>query len=289
MIAIGNIFYFIPIILLVIITVLLVFLMRNKSKDFVDKFIFIMLLVNAALHFLKIFLPTKDYFFDLPYSFARISFENICAVSVILFPILYLFKNKYLNDAIVVIGVFSAIAAYAVPGGLAERSLTNPADFVEVFRYYLCHAPLLIAPVLMLTKKLHKLSYRRFFVVGGLFMVNLTVVFLNALLMKGTGVLPCTWEQFFSRNYANPGLIFGPNTHMYEGGMKYLDYLIPPFFKYTTSSGDIGFIPVLWYLGPVIALCLVVTLIFMIIEHHEVKKDYYYLCGKIRLKWLSRK
>lgn len=283
MVQLFNFAYFVPLIIIAVITVFLVLFTRKKSQKFNYNLIFIILLVNAILHFLKIFIPTVDYFYDLPYSIARISLENICAVSVVSFPILFLLKNKYAYDAIFYIGILSALAALLMPTGAFNRELNNFTNIIEVIRYYLCHTPLLICPILMISNKIHHLSYRRMYVAGLAFMINVSIVFLNALLLKGSGVINCTWEQFFSRNYCNPGLVFGPNKMMYDAGMKYVSMLVPNFLKYTTSSGDLGYIPVLWYITPIFLIATIATLIGMIFDHKKVKKDYRYLCAKYRL------
>lgn len=282
-----NLTYFIPLLMIALLTIFLVIYTHNKSEKFNFNLIFSIMLVNAILHFLKIFIPTSDYLYDLPYSFARISLENICAVSVVLFPILFLTKNKYLYDGIFYIGLISAVAALVVPTGALNRELNSFSSIFEVVRYYVCHTPLLICPILMISNKLHHLSYRRIYFDGLLFIANVSIVFINSLLLKGTGIMNCTWEQFFSRNYCNPGFVFGPNKIMYDAGMKYVSMLVPNFFKYTTSSGDLGYMPVLWYTCPVLLIATLAEIPAMILQRKTVKKDYYYLCAKWRLRKIA--
>ena len=106
-VAIGNWLYILIILGLFLVIFLLIIFTKHRSYKFNYWFIFSILMLNFVLHFLKIFLPFENYFYGLPYSLLRISLENICAVSVVVFPFIYLSKNNYLKDVMIIVGIMS--------------------------------------------------------------------------------------------------------------------------------------------------------------------------------------
>lgn len=239
--------------------------------------------INFGLHFLKIFFPFGEYFNDLPYSLARISLENICTVNIVLFPILYLTKNKYCLDAITILGFISGITAIFCPFQLYKYDFTTAEAFIETARYYFCHMILVVVPILILYNDIHKLSYRRIYPVGISFLIILVIVFLNKLYLKATGLINVSWNDFFSNNQNNPSMVFGPPSNLLEGPFSFIANVVPSIFKYTNSEGHIRFIPIVWFLVPLFIILTCVEIPFILVQFRTFKFDYYKIKARIRL------
>lgn len=275
-----NVFLF----ALSIITVLFA---RKVKPEYVDKFIIILLFVNFALHFLKIFLPS--YFTDLPYSIKKISPDNICAVSVIFFPFMYLWGGKYFKDYMVYLGIISGFGVYLIPSSYNGFVINDVESLVEIARFYFCHMPLVIAPLAMISSGLHRLNHRRAFITPLLFLGVLTLVGLNEVFLKISGIINATWQDVFSNNYRNGAMVFGPMSVLDErlGGFY---WLILPFFKYTwPGTQSVYYVPVLWLALPAfIFMGSGFFLISLFWSRREAYLDYHTLRQKALMWWKSR-
>lgn len=282
---IFNWLYLVIIIGLFAVTFSLVVFTKNRSPKFNYWFIFSLLLLNFILHFLKIFLPFDRYYLDLPYSFARISLENICAVSVVLFPFFYLFGNKYFKDVMVILGVISALAVYFYPSDAIGVKLDNSEACVEIFRFYFCHAPLFICPVLMLTNGFHTFSYKRVPLIPVVFYGYLFVIFINKLCLWSCGIIQCDAATFFSRDFANPSFVFGVSSS-FDSMLWWVDYVVPPFLRYVTDTGVKYYFPVLWIIPISYPLFLLFLYSFMYVvgDRLHTKAAFEGFKQKIRLK-----
>ena len=107
------------------------FFLRGKSARFISRFLFTIIALNFILHFCKQFF--SSYRAELPGSLKKSTAENICAVSTLIFPFIYLSKNKTLKDYMFYMGVLSGIAATLLP---VEAVGHAPFD-VDVIRFYL--------------------------------------------------------------------------------------------------------------------------------------------------------
>lgn len=281
---VGTPIFIIAIVLLIGITIGLIFLTKNKSKEWNYKFILILMFANFALHFIKLAIPFNYYAYDLPISVKMIGFYNICAVSVLLFPWLFLFNNKYLNDYISIIGIISGFLAFIIIMAPDRRNGVSVGYYLAVLQYYLCHGTFFVCGVLMISNKLVKISYKRIFptVVVGLLAV-LTVIYVNMVVLKATGFVKFPNNEF-SRNFMNSGYAFGIPQDMFNTPVKILDKLVPSFFKFTTSTGDFGYVPVIWVLFPLIIFGFVLMLIFMIFDRKQVKKDFKFIKKQFKHK-----
>lgn len=274
------------ILLLIATSVLVVLWMRHKSEDFAHKFILVLLFANFALHFLKIFLPS--YFGDLPYSLKKISPDNICAVSVIFFPFFYLWGNKYFKDYMFYLGIISGFAVYLYPASYDGYIIDGLDEVVEIARFYLCHMPLVIAPLVMISTGLHRLDHRRVFVTPLIFLGILTLVGVNEVLLKLSGIVDCTWQEVFSNNYRNGALVFGPMSVL-DSSLGWLYWLIPSFFRYTwPGTSAVYYVPVLWMAIPTFV---VMSLGFYAISlpwtHREAYVDYVAFIQRLTMKRMA--
>ena len=77
---IGNIYYFLYIIIAFTLLIGIYLFLKNKTVKFQYRFILTMCFLNLALHFLKLLFP--PYIDDLPASIRKVTFENICAIMI---------------------------------------------------------------------------------------------------------------------------------------------------------------------------------------------------------------
>lgn len=261
-VAIGNWLYILIILGLFLVIFLLIIFTKRRSYKFNYWFIFSILMLNFVLHFLKIFLPFENYFYGLPYSLMRISFENICAVSVAVFPFIYLSKNNYLKDVMIIVGIMSGLLVYFIPSQALVTPLDSVANCVEIFRFYFCHAPLVICPILMLSNHMHKFSYKRVPFLPLIFYSYFVIVFINKVIFAATGLLDVDIYTFFSRDDNNPSFVFGISSN-YDNVLGWTDYLIPSIFKYIDPNGVKYYTPILWLIPFTYPVLLIALYSFM--------------------------
>lgn len=240
-----NIAYFIPIIITIVFTTLFILLFKNKSDTTKNRVIVIMLFFNLALHFAKLFfLPYSQRF---PTSIRKVTFENICAVSTLIFPFIYLSKKRPLRDYMYYVGVLGGIAALLVP----TEALGNKLFVFDSIRFYTSHIILFLAPVLMLSYKLHKLNYKKVWQSIFLFFGVLTLIMVNELILSLVGLSDI--KLFFSRHYRNNSFVFGPTKEFDDFANKFFLPFVPKFLRtnYFNLNVDQFFFPILWLFFPV--------------------------------------
>ena len=91
-----DFFYFLYFAIAIAITIGLILFLRHKD-DKVKRNVILFLLFSAlALHFLKLLFEPYNQMY--PEIIRKSSFENICAISTLVFPFIFLSKNKVLKD-----------------------------------------------------------------------------------------------------------------------------------------------------------------------------------------------
>jgi hypothetical protein len=269
---------------LFIVSVLIVLWARKATKEAVHKFIVILLFVNFALHFLKILLPS--YLSDLPYSLKKISPDNICAVSVIFFPFMYLWGGKKFKDYMFYLGIVSGFGVYLYPSSYDGYLINNAETVVEIARFYFCHMPLVIAPLAMVASGLHKLSHRRVMWTPIIFLGVLFIVGLNEVFLKLSGITNASWQDVFSNNYRNGALVFGPMSVL-DSNLRPFYWMILPFLKYTwPGTSSVYYVPVLWMALPTfIIMSIGYFLISLPFCPREAYLDYHMIRQKIIMRF----
>ena len=115
MVEFGNVWYFFFIAFAVGLTVGLYFLFRNKSLTARKTLIIGLLFFNLALHWLRLLFPP---YAGNPEKIAENAwFINICAVSVLTFPFLFLSKSSTGKDWMFHIGCISGFFLRKHRGG----------------------------------------------------------------------------------------------------------------------------------------------------------------------------
>ena len=245
-IQIGNIYYYISLVLMIVLTVGLYYLLKNKS-DNVKKYTLLSLAIfNFLLHFLKLLHPT--YNSNMKFGLIHISLENICAVSTVLLPFAMIMKNKLLKGYFYFVSFLGGLMAVIIT--------TNPVGLYifefESIRYYTCHYILFMVPIVACLTKEYKPEIKHAIWMPFMFLLGQTIILLNEILIWKTGLLEHTLSTFLSSEYRNPAFVFGPN----DSGKALSDKLlifVPEFMKTNIFGIDgVGdfYWPVLWLLVP---------------------------------------
>lgn len=246
--------YFSILLTAVCMTFVLYELLRRLSSRGQKTFILCLLLFGFSLHFLKLLiLPYRND----PKAFRHSTFCNICAVSTLIFPFLFLSKSKWLKDYMFYLGLLG--------GGLA---LLYPTEIFrspylwDTVRFYVCHYLLIVCPLFMVIFGHHKLSYKRIPASVGLFLGVLVLIFINEMILIRVGLVPPrNWFDFDTRNTS---FVFGPLSAFGKAG-NILTALCPRFLRQVPQSGWISefliaaggvqgqtfYFPVLWLVIPV--------------------------------------
>ena len=274
-------FYFIYPALIVCLFFALYFILRHKTKRTQYWVLFGILALNFCLHFLK--LAFSPYVEDLPESIRKVTFENICAVSTLVFPFFMLSKKKYLLDYMFYIGVISGVASMFAPLNVIGLGV---GEF-ETIRFYICHGSLWICPLLMVVLGVHKPDYHRIPVVLLLYMGCLCLILINEVLLMVIGwVSPdedwtgTLWEYFLSVEVRNSGFVFGVPESFEKVG-AFILALVPEIFK--PGKYIDTYMPVLWELFPVIVYGIPVAFLMSLYwERGHVKSDLSRLSAKVQ-------
>ena len=252
-IQVGNFGYFLFLFLLGTLFFLARSLSRHYGMEWTHRFLLALFWGNFALHFLKLLSPFSMKSF--PFFFTRSSLENFCAILIVTSPFIYLYGNAYWKDYLYYIGIVSGVMVYLAPTAAIGADLSNPANFLEVMRFYLCHAPLVIGGYLTVDSGFHKLDYHRLWAVPFCFVaVNLVVLF-NAVFL---GLVlhypgwPSTWAELSDRSlFTNQSYTFGPFPSLDPLFEDWLYPILPPFLCTYYVEGEIHFTPSIWQLIPV--------------------------------------
>lgn len=244
---IGSVAYYIGLAVFLVLTILIGLLLKNKSDSTKRKILIVISFMGLALHFLKLLMP--KYYNDLPISLRKITPENICAVSTIIFPFILLGKNKYAKDYMFYMGIISGISSIALPLEAIGRSLKE----IDVIRFYICHYLIFIVPFYMVFYGLHKLEFKRIFFFPISFMIVLALIVVNEVILMETGFVDMRGNDFLNYNYRNSSFIFGPTDNLKEISDKYVDWAVPKPFKTVMVGkykGADKYAPILWLLVP---------------------------------------
>jgi len=255
----------------------LYFLLRNKSKKTSTIVLFCILFFNFSLHFVK--LSFGSYQEWMPYALRTITPENICVVSVLVFPWVFLSKKKMLKDYMFYVGLMSGIGATIFPIDAIGRNIFE----FDTVRYYLCHIIIWVVPLLMVLLKLHTLEYKRIVKLPFLMYFVLCIILVNEVILIGAGFVHI--NHLFSNEIRNSALIFGPLAEIEFIGILFT-HLTPNFFLTVPigpNAGAVYYWPILWLIIPsYFYVCLTALLLSLPFEHKNIKADIYSSGLKLR-------
>jgi len=268
MVELFNFFYFMFIAFGIGMVIAVYFPLRNKSQKICKTVLFLILLSNFALHFLKLF--ADHYAQWMPYAIRTITPENICAVSVLIFPWLFLSKNRILKDYMFYMGVISGLAANLFP----VDTIGYSAFAFETLRFHYSHTILWTVPMLMVMLKVHTLDYKRIPKVIPLAFVTLVIILVNEIILIGTGFVHI--NHLFSTEIRNSALIFGPLSDVGAVGALFTS-LTPSLFLTVPVGPNAGALfhwPIFWLAIPFYIYATIASfLVALPFEHRRVRKD----------------
>ena len=263
-----NFYYFLYIVFALGLLFGLYFLLRNKSKKTSGIVLFGLLLSSFILHFLKL---ASGYYQDwMPWAIITVTPENLCAVSVLVFPWFFISKKKILKDYMFYAGVLSGFCATLYPMGAVNL---NAFEF-ETVRFYYCHILIWVAPLLMVLLKLHTLDYKRIVKIPFLIYMALGVILVNEVVITGAGFV--NMNYLYDSEVRNASFIFGPVAEVGVLG-KLFTALTPKLFMTAPVGGNAGSVyywPIIWMVIPIfVYFCVFAVLLALPFEYRNIKKD----------------
>lgn len=231
MVKIGNFWYFFFIIFTIGLIVGLYFLFKNKTLKAKKILVGSLLIFNLLLHFIKVLFP--PYSTNPDFALENVWFINICAVSVFSFPIIFFSKSETLKDWIFYLGCISGGLALLYPTEAINTSILAP----DLWRFYVCHIIILIAPLLMVLLKIHTLDYRNVWKMPFCMAGVLLFIICNQVLQSELGIISLRGNNLLEEGcgYRNTSLIWGPTDSV----AKVFTWLTPDFMK-TVPFGELA-------------------------------------------------
>ena len=272
-----SLFYYIYLLACVGVFLGMYFGLRKKSDRVKKWALFGVLAFNFALHFLKLAFP--EYIDKgFPGIIRKCTPENICAVSTLIFPFIYLSKWKAGKDYMFYIGIAGGVLGCVAPMPALDLPFYSP----EVMRYYFCHASLWQVPLLMVIFGQHKLDYRRIWKTMAMYFIVLCIIIVNELILIRIGwVGTSSLEEFFDPSGRDMGYAVGVPLDM-EGVGKFILWMTPRAWKNP-------YVPILWELFPVIIYGgIYAVLLCSYWEHEHMRQDILTVANKIK-QFISRK
>ncbi len=271
MIQLGNFYYFMYMILSLAIIGVVTYITQKQSKKVQKTIILGILFSGFILHFLK--LVDKEYYNDLPYSLRKVSFENICAVSTLIFPFIFLTKSNKWKDYMYCFGILGGLGVLVYP----NPAVGHGAFSFETIRCYYCHLVLILSSILMVKCEFHKLDYHRLWKVPFTFFEVLVIILFNEIVLMATGLVEPNIYNLLDRGYRNSSFIFGP-THGFDAIKPAIDVFVPKIFRVAPCGplkGEELYWPIIWMVLPAyVVLYGLAILIYLPFEKNHMKDDF---------------
>lgn len=257
----------------------LYFLLRKKSYKVKYWTIAGLLIFNLALHFIKLLFEPYTTYPEIAAS--QIWFVNICAVSILLFPFIFFSKNKSLKDFMFYLGVLSGFLAIIMPIDNLGREVFS----LESNRFYLAHMIIIIAPLLMITLNLHKISYKRIWAMPLWISIYLLIILAQNVLQSEMGIIEPRGDDFLNITFHNPTFVWGPGD---DPLAKLFSVFTPGFMTrvpYGPYKGQPKYWPFFWMLPAAFIYFLTIPFIFNLIigySRREIIGDVKMLISKVK-------
>ncbi len=275
----GSPFYIVSLVALMCIGAAAWLLLRKCKEKTCRTVILTIMLLNLFQHLFKPLIYPQ-------YSgagFTSVSTAyNMCATLIILSPLAYLSKSRFLKNFVYFTGAVAGIAAIAVPYWFIGCEVFQLGW--EYIRFYLCHALLFLGSVLPLLLGLHRPSYREFWHIGTGFLLALCIIFINDFVCMAMGIYPgASIDSFYqSMQRINPCGMMGPPE-----GLPWLVDLVkvfsPAVFMGENPAGL--YVPILWYAVPLfVGLSVASAVVFSLMDRENFSAAWKRLCSKRQSK-----
>ena len=288
-----SLFYYIYLFACVGVFLALYFGLRKKSEKLQRWVLIGILFFNFALHFIKQVFPEylyEDFYTtgtlikkNFPAILRKCSPENICAVSTMIFPFIYLSNWKTGKDYMFYLGIISGGLGCIAPMPAFGLPFYSP----EAIRCYICHASLWQVPLLMVMFGHHKLDYRRIWKAFVMYFIILCVIMVNELILIRIGWVDTKtlftevidgveYNGYFDASSRDMGYAVGLPGGVMEAIGKYVLWMTPKAWKDP-------YVPILWEVFPVFIYggiaCMAMCAYW---EHKHMKEDVLLIVGKFK-------
>ncbi len=246
---VGNRFYFMYLGIALAVFVILLLILRKTSKKTARLVLILILFANLALHFLKqTFEPFASHF---PNMLTESTLQNICAVSTVVCPFIYLIKKQnILHDYMFFICGCGGLAGLVYP----TEAIGEAAFMPNIIRFYFCHASLVIVVVLAAVLGIYRPRLKSFWAVPLLFLAQETIIALNECFLIKVGLLKCDYSRLLDRGFRNQSFAFGLRPD-FDWGWPLFKPFVPKFLTtdaFHINGGKPFYFPVLWMTIPAI-------------------------------------
>ena len=268
MVKLFNFWYFVFILIGAGSIVGLYFLLKNKSNKTKKIVIGAILFFNLALHFLKLTFP--PYSTNIEHGLKNIWFINVCGTSALFFPFIFLSKSKTAKDYMFYLGVISGFLALLYPTEAINKSVLT----FDLWRFYICHIIIILAPILMVLLGLHKIDVKSIWRVPFCVMAMLLFIICNQILQSELGFISLRNDDFLNINFHNPSLIWGPTDDV----AILFSWLTPDFMKvvpFGEFAGQTKYWPFFWMVPGVIFYFILVPFIMCFIFDFASTKQFF--------------
>lgn len=265
--SIGHIASIILPIIFVFVCFLILRLQTPKAQRAI---ILTIMIINVIQHIFKayVYYPMYHGKFDVAYSF----FCNICGGFILLSPLIFIGKSKWLKDSIFFLGIlapFVSLGFITVEYGISIFS-------VEYLRYFICHTLLLTTSALPVLLGLQTINIKSCWFVAFVFFFVEGLVFADEILITASRH-NWNWNEAYQLVYNHNRLfICHPATskvfdHTFLEGLQ---------IKYIIDDGTYTYIPII-YSAPFIYPFMVIVSWVLFKLCYYTKIDGYYLAEKI--------
>lgn len=267
----GSPAYFLLILLAILLPFTLFFVLRGKSRKTSERVILFIMLINLFQHLFKSFLYPQYHGMGFT---ALSTAYNVCAFLIIFSPLALLLKIGFLSDFFFFSGSVAGIIAIILPYWHIGRPLFDE----EVIRFFICHALLFASSILPLVLKIHKPSYKRFYLVGICFFSAILLIILNDVFCLKIGIYPgvsITEGVYGAMKKINPCWSYGP-PEPFSGLLAVAKRLSPDVL--VIRNGAYSPTPVLWYFFPGYSIITIISfLVFSLVDARALREDLRYL------------
>jgi hypothetical protein len=214
MLVIGGLAYYLWLLLAALFLVLGWWLFRNKSQTWQMRLLFGMTVFAWVVHFSR-------YWLDPDLRTYTLFFEDLCGFNTMLYPFLFLSKNKVSKDIMFFVGMVFASHSLFYPNNIDG----DPIWYFNTIRFFLAHFILVAVPLWMVLWGRHVPSWRNipymivYVLIGALYSFSLSV-FLK--------------ELGFVSYYKNYMGLWGNERSVYR-----IFEAVAPMFRYTDVVGGV--------------------------------------------------
>ena len=180
------------------------YIFKTKSERFKFWFLFSLIIFSWIVHFSRIIYSDNLRTYQL-------FFTNLCGLSTLLYPFLYLSKSKLAKDYMYYVGGFFAFLSLAYPYTVEG----DPIFAYNSIRFFLAHLILIMVPVLLASWKIHipnvkNLGYMFLFVLmGAVYNMALSAFFVEMGLKSYLTNYMGVWGNY-DDVFSDVALIFAP-------------------------------------------------------------------------------